>query len=138
MNVIAKISADNIEGEIKSEEYKFKVEEIGKYEFINAPNTQENRTYLNGETVNYEVKFHNKTMDTIKNATLTIPMPTSAKVEQVTVKIGDTVKTDGINTQTDKIVITLGDLETNAKVNVNVKYILGANTPNEFSTKAVT
>ena len=136
MNVIAKISADNIEGEIKSEEYKFKVEEIGKYEFINAPNTQENRTYLNGETVNYEVKFHNKTMDTIKNATLTIPMPTSAKVEQVTVKIGDTVKTDGINTQTDKIVITLGDLETNAKVNVNVKYILGANTPNEFSTKA--
>ncbi len=75
-------------------------------------------------------------MDTIKNATLTIPMPTSAKVEQVTVKIGDTVKTDGINTQTDKIVITLGDLETNAKVNVNVKYILGANTPNEFSTKA--
>lgn len=136
MNVIAKISADNIEGEIKSEEYKFKVEEIGKYEFINAPNTQENRTYLNGETVNYEVKFHNKTMDTIKNATLTIPMPTSAKVEQVTVKIGDTVKTDGINTQADKIVITLGDLETNAKVNVNVKYILGANTPNEFSTKA--
>ena len=75
-------------------------------------------------------------MDTIKNATLTIPMPTSAKVEQVTVKIGDTVKTDGINTQADKIVITLGDLETNAKVNVNVKYILGANTPNEFSTKA--
>ena len=69
-------------------------------------------------------------MDTIKNATLTIPMPTSAKVEQVTVKIGDTVKTDGINTQTDKIVITLGDLETNAKVNENVKYILGANTPN--------
>ena len=136
MNVIAKVSADNIEGEIKSEEYKFKVEEIGKYEFINAPNTQENRTYLNGETVNYEVKFHNKTMDTIKNATLTIPMPTSAKVEQVTVKIGDTVKTDGINTQADKIVITLGDLETNAKVNVNVKYILGANTPNEFSTKA--
>ncbi len=136
MNVIAKVSADNIEGEIKSEEYKFKVEEIGKYEFINAPNTQENRTYLNGETVNYEVKFHNKTMDTIKNATLTIPMPTSAKVEQVTVKIGDIVKTDGINTQTDKIVITLGDLETNAKVNVNVKYILGANTQNEFSTKA--
>lgn len=136
MNVIAKISADNIEGEIKSEEYKFKVEEIGKYEFINAPNTQENRTYLNGETVNYEVRFHNKTMDTIKNATLTIPMPTSAKVEQVTVKIGETVKTDGINTQTDKIVITLGDLETNAKVNVNIKYNLGENTPSEFSTKA--
>lgn len=136
MNVIAKISADNIEGEIKSEEYKFKVEEIGKYEFINAPNTQENRTYLNGETVNYEVRFHNKTMDTIKNATLTIPMPTSAKVEQVTVKIGETVKTDGINTQTDKIVITLGDLETNAKVNVNIKYNLGENTLSEFSTKA--
>lgn len=75
-------------------------------------------------------------MDTIKNATLTIPMPTSAKVEQVTVKIGETVKTDGINTQTDKIVITLGDLETNAKVNVNIKYNLGENTPSEFSTKA--
>ena len=75
-------------------------------------------------------------MDSIKNATLTIPMPTSAKVEQVTVKIGETVKTDGINTQTDKIVITLGDLETNAKVNVNIKYNLGENTPSEFSTKA--
>ena len=86
MNIIAKISAENLEGEIKSEEYKFKVEEIGIYEFTNGPSTQEDRTYLNGEAVKYEIKFHNKTMDTIKNATLTIPMPTSAKVGEVTVK----------------------------------------------------
>ena len=135
IDLIVKVAADNIEGEIKSKEYDLKVENIGIFQFLNGVSTQEARTYLNGEQVTYNVQFHNKTMETVTNSVLTVPLPTGATVGEVKVTINNAEKTDGIDTQSDKIVINLGNLETNAKFNVKVTYTLGENSPAEISTK---
>ena len=135
INLVVRVAADNIEGEVKSEEYDLKVENIGIFEFMNGVNTQESRTYLNGEQVTYDIKFHNKTTETVANSVLTVPLPTGATVGEVTVTINDTEKTDGIDIQSDKVVINLGNLETNAKFDVKINYTLGANSPTEISTK---
>ena len=135
INLVVKVAADNIDGEIKSEQYDLKVENIGIFEFLNGVNIQEDRTYLNGEQVTYTVQFHNKTLDTITNSVLTVPLPIGATVGDVTVKINDQEKTDGINIQSDKVVVNIGNIETNAKFNVKVNYTLGANSPSVIPTK---
>ena len=135
INLVVKVAADNIDGEIKSNEYDLKVEDIGIFEFFNGVSTQEARTYLNGEQVTYDIQFHNKTMETVTNSVLTVPIPTDATMGDVKVTINNTEKTDGINIQTDKVVINLGNLESNAKFDVKVSYSLGANSPAEISTK---
>ena len=135
INLVVKVAADNIDGEIKSNEYDLKVEDIGIFEFFNGVSTQEARTYLNGEQVTYDIQFHNKTMETVTNSVLTVPIPADATMGDVKVTINNTEKTDGIDIQTDKVVINLGNLETNAKFDVKVSYSLGANSPAEISTK---
>lgn len=135
INLVVKVAADNIDGEIKSNEYDLKVEDIGIFEFFNGVSTQEARTYLNGEQVTYDIQFHNKTMETVTNSVLTVPIPTDATMGDVKVTINNTEKTDGIDIQTDKVVINLGNLESNAKFDVKVSYSLGANSPAEISTK---
>ena len=135
INLVVKVAADNIDGEIKSNEYDLKVEDIGIFEFFNGVSTQEARTYLNGEQVTYDIQFHNKTMETVTNSVLTVPIPADATMGDVKVTINNTEKTDGIDIQTDKVVINLGNLESNAKFDVKVSYSLGANSPAEISTK---
>lgn len=135
INLIVKVVADNIDGEVKSEEYDLKVEDIGIFEFLNGVSTQESRTYLNGEQVTYEIQFHNKTMETVTNSVLTVPLPSGATVESTQVTINEEEKTDGIDIQSDKVVINIGNLESNAKFNIKVSYKLGENSPSKISTK---
>ena len=87
INLVVKVAADNIDGEIKSNEYDLKVEDIGIFEFFNGVSTQEARTYLNGEQVTYDIQFHNKTMETVTNSVLTVPIPTDATMGDVKVTI---------------------------------------------------
>ena len=135
INMVLGVVADNISGEMKSNEYNYTIEEIGPFEFTNTTNTFEDNTYVKGERIEFKTDFYNKSSENMNNAVLTIPIPSGSTVNDVYIESQNGQNRDGIDIQNDKVVVNLGNIASGAKFNVYTNFNLGDVTSKSYSTK---
>ena len=130
------VTADNIEGEIPAETYKLTFYEDAKRITINnTVDAYEDLIYQSGDEINYTIDINNKTDADINNVEVTIPLPNGSKVEDTYIESGSNITKDGINIKSDKVIVNISKMPATSTMKIYVKFILGDNLPESFSTK---
>lgn len=136
VSVPLKLTADNIEGEIPAETYKLTFYEDAKRITINnTVDAYEDLIYQSGDEINYTIDINNKTDADINNVEVTIPLPNGSKVEDTYIESGSNITKDGINIKSDKVIVNISKMPATSTMKIYVKFILGDNLPESFSTK---
>lgn len=131
------ITADNITGEIKSEEYKLSINEDAKrMELTNtAVDVLEDFTYQTGQSITYRTEIYNQAEEDMNTAVLTIPIPSGSNVTDTYIQKDGENLTEGITVNNDSVVVSLGTIAAGGSLRVYTTFTLGDNLPESFSTK---
>ena len=125
------LSADNITGAIKSEEFSFKILPA-QFTIINKTNTKETELYSSKDIITYEIKMKDNEDDC--NLTVTVPLPSGAKIVDAYWNEGE--KYAGIEKQNGRVIAKgffTGD--SGFERNLTVKFQVKDDTKMNFSTK---
>lgn len=119
---IARLSAKNMTGEIKSESYNLTIAK-GDLTIVNIPSKHETDVFKKGDKLQYKVKLTNISSDKhLENTTLHVTLPTGIKIEDVYyIRKKDAAEEkskDGVSINGNTIAVNVGKLEsTTAYVN---------------------
>ena len=120
------ITADDIEGEIPSAEYKMQVQD-GKLALELISDILEEQVLVKGNTIKYALDIRNIGTDgTYSNVVVNIPLPEGIEYQKAVLKdtVADTeTTTDGINfdEKTNLLKVTIPTLENNKTIEFEVK-----------------
>lgn len=136
LNMVVSVIADNLMGEIKSDEYILTFYEGARNITItNTIDAHEDLTYKTGDEFTYFIKINNKEESDIDNCILTVPLPSDSTVTDAYIKIADSISTDGINIQSDSVTFNISKIPATSIMEVYVTFTLGENLPEKFSSK---
>ena len=131
----AELTAGNISGKIKSNEYKIVLDaQLPHMKIVNEVNTEESRTYSEGSSIRYNLKITSNTATEFKNITATIPLPDDVEVKNAYIESDSDNITEGVQISSDKVIVTIPTLESSGTKNVVVEFTIGENTPASFSS----
>lgn len=140
------LTADNLSGEIKSNEYTLTVNQ-NYFRIKNEVNTIEYETYTEGYKVEYRISVENDSDEQRNNVIVTVPLPEGVTVENAYIyKKGvptpedpsaggnSEISTDGIQISSNEVKVNVGSLQGGDYKNILVEFTIGENTPAKFST----
>ena len=140
------LTADNLSGEIKSNEYTLTVNQ-NYFRIKNEVNTIEYETYTEGYKVEYRISVRNDSIEQRNNVVVIIPLPEGVTVENAYIyKQGITtpedpsageeseITTDGIQISNNEIKVNIGTMQGGDYKNILAEFTIGENTPAKFST----
>ncbi len=111
---IVRVTASNMTGEIKSQDYTLRRLE-GDISIENCPNVDETYVLQNGNKVQYIIKVKNiSNAKDLNNVTVNIPIPTGMKVTQIYYKDNPVLtekKEEGITIAENSVTVNLGTLK---------------------------
>ncbi len=122
------LSADNIEGSIKSNEILIRLVDA-HFKIINKTNTIESSIYSSKDVFTYDVKLQEGTQQS--NMTITVPLPENAKI--LDAYWGEGGGTEGIEKLEDKVVANCVFM--GSEKNLMIKFQVEANEATSFSTQ---
>ena len=128
------LTADNISGKVKSNDYKLIINPLlAPITIINGVNTQEDRTYSVGSSIQYTIGITSNLEGTIKNTIATIPLPDDVTVTNAYIEGENGNITDGVQINSNNVIVNIPTIENTTK-NIIIEFTIGNNTPKSFSS----
>ena len=135
------VTADNINGKIKSNEYKLMIKKLTTdtdsyipLSIINGTNTSEYNVYTEGNKIIYTIKIQSNTSEVVNNVVANVTLPNDVKNINSYIKAESGNITEGVNITDKSVNVNVGNIGNGEEKIVIVEFTIGANTQEKFST----
>lgn len=131
----ANLTADNITGMVKSNEYYFKINNTLNMPMtiINGVNILENDICPENGVVRYTIYLKPNTSEPVDNVIVTIPLPNDTSNARAYVQKQDQQVTSGVQINSDEIIVNVGTIN-DSQTSVIAEFAVGAETEEKFSS----
>ncbi len=130
------LTASNISGAIKSNEYNFKINTSKNIPLmiINGTNTSEAEVYSVGTKIKYTLNVTSNSSENITNVVATMPLPDGVENINAFIKSNNENITEGVQIIDNTIKVNFGTISARKQIEAVVTFDIGNNTPEKFST----
>lgn len=127
------LTADNLTGSIKSNDYTFKISFTG-FTVFNSTNTVEYEVYKPGQIIQYRIRLGNSTGNDLSSVTVNIPLPNDVEVENSYIESDNGNISVSVEENSKNATIDVGTMVSGDVKDIVFEFKIGEETDSKFST----